>query len=375
MAGWKVLLSPPEVGPVERELLLETFDSGWIAPAGPDLAAFESELASYTGAADVVALSSGTAALHLALQVLGVGPGDDVLMPTLTFAASAFAATYLGARPCFLDVDTTWQLDAALLEDELAGRAREARLPAAVVAVDLYGSVAAMDDIAAICGRFEVPLVEDAAEAIGARLGGISAGRFGTVGILSFNGNKMLTTGGGGALLSDDAALVERCRFLSTQARLPGLFYEHAEVGYNYRLGSLNAAVGRGQLRTLDARIAERARVRATYEARLFQLGGIHFQPSPATCTPNHWLTTVAIDAAVFGAGSPGVIDALHAEQIEARPGFKPMHRQPVFADAPMRNTGRADRLLAECVSLPSSAFLTESDIAWICDVVAGARH
>ena len=262
--SWKILLSPPEVGDDERDLLLAAFDSNWVAPAGPDIDAFEAELAALTGAPAVAALSSGTAGLHLALMAVGVGPGDDVLVNTLTFGASAFAITYLGARPCFVDCDPdTWHLDADLLDEELTRRDRAGERPAAVVSVDLYGSVSDGERIAAVCDAHDVPLVQDAAEAIGAFRDGVHAGRQGRVAVLSFNGNKMVTTGGGGAIMSDDASIVSRARYLSTQARQPVPWYEHEDVGFNYRMGNLNAAVGRGQLRTLarpDRRAPARAR-------------------------------------------------------------------------------------------------------------------
>ncbi|HEY4334124.1 MAG TPA: aminotransferase class I/II-fold pyridoxal phosphate-dependent enzyme, partial [Ilumatobacteraceae bacterium] len=282
---WKIWLSPPEVGPIERELLISAFDSNWVAPAGPDLEAFETELAELTGAASVAALSSGSAGLHLALLAVGVQAGDDVLVSTLTFGASAFAVTYVGARPCFVDCEPdTWHIDPELLHEELSRRAASGALPAAVISVDLYGSVADGERLVEVCAEFDVPLVEDAAEAIGARRAGRAAGRFGRVAVLSFNGNKIVTTGGGGALMSDDAAIVKRARHLSTQARNPVPWYEHDEVGYNYRMGNLNAAVGRGQLRTLGDRIAGRKRVREDYERHLGNVAGISFQGIPEGC-------------------------------------------------------------------------------------------
>jgi dTDP-4-amino-4,6-dideoxygalactose transaminase len=374
---WKIWLSPPEVGPDERELLLAAFDSGWIAPAGPDLEAFETELAALTGARAVAALSSGTAGLHLALLAVGVQPGDDVLVSTLTFGASAFAVTYIGAQPCFVDSEPdSWHLDPDLLADELAARAAAGRLPAAVVLVDLYGSVADGVRVAEICAEYDVALVEDAAEAIGARRGGVPAGRFGRVAVLSFNGNKMVTTGGGGAIMSDDEALVNRARHLATQARRPVPWYEHDEVGFNYRLGNLSAAVGRGQLRTLPGRIADRRRVREAYEHHLGALGGVRFQGIPAGCEPNHWLTTVELDADHFGATTSEVLDALRSAGIEARHGFMPMHLQPVFAGAPVVGGGGVtSRHFETSISLPSSSRLTDDDVGWICDVIASTSR
>lgn len=372
---FRILLSPPEVGAVERELLLAAFDSNWVAPAGPDIDAFEAELAELTGATAVAALSSGTAALHLAMLAVGVGQGDDVLVSSLTFGASAFAVTYVGARPCFVDCEPdTWHLDVDLLADELERRAGDGRLPAAVVAVDLYGSVADGARIAELCATYEVPFVGDAAEALGAYRGGVHAGRHAALSVLSFNGNKMVTTGGGGALVSDDASVVDRARYLSTQARQPVPWYEHADVGFNYRMGNLNAAVGRGQLRTLPTRIANRARVRATYERLLGELPGVSFQHVPDDVRPNHWLTTAAFDPDEFGVSTADVLGALRSAGIEARHGFKPMHLQPVFGGYPVVGGAVSAELFRTTINLPSGSRLTEDDVTWICDVIASTR-
>lgn len=372
MPPMRVLLSPPEVSDVERQMLLDAFDSGWIAPAGPDLDAFEAELADFTGAAAVAGLSSGSAGLHLALLAVGVEPGDDVLVSTLTFGASAFAVTYVGARPCFVDCEPlTWHLDPGLLHEELSRRASDGRLPAAVVSVDLYGAVADNRAIAAACDEFGVPLVEDAAEALGAYRDGVHAGRAGRIGVLSFNGNKIVTTGGGGAVMSDDPAVVQRVRHRATQARRPVPWYEHDEIGFNYRMGNLNAAVGRGQLRTLPDRITQRRRVRRGYEHHLADLPGVSFQQPGEGCEPNHWLTTVRLDPEVFGASPSQVVAALRDEGIEARHGFKPMHQQPVFADAPVVGGPVSDDLFATTVSLPSGSRLSDEQVEWISGVVA----
>jgi len=373
---WKIYLSPPEMSGVERERMLQAFDSGWIAPAGPDLDAFEVELCALSGAAAAVGLSSGTAALHLALEVVGVSRGDDVVMSDLTFAASAFAATYLGARPCFVDGDPlTWQIDPDLLAEELAQRAAAGRLPAAVVSVDLYGSVADGTRLAAVCAEYGVPLVEDAAEAVGASRDGVAAGRFGRVGIYSFNGNKIATTGGGGAIITDDVALAARVRHLSTQARAAVPHYEHREIGHNYRMGNINAAIGRGQLHTLAERIEGRRRVYQHYLRTLGDLPGVRFQAVPEGCVPNHWLTTVELDPHEFGATPADVLAALRAERIEARPGFMPMHMQPVFADAPVVGGAVSAGHFARSVSLPSSGRLTSDEVQTITDIVASVRR
>jgi dTDP-4-amino-4,6-dideoxygalactose transaminase len=370
-----VLLSAPEVGEDERALLMAAFDSNWVAPAGPDIDAFEAELGELTGAAEVAALSSGTAALHLALMAVGVEPGDDVLAPTLTFGATAFAVTYLGARPCFVDCESeTWHMDADLLDEELTRRTRVGERPAAVVSVDLYGSVADGVRMAEVCTAHEVPLVQDAAESLGATRGGVHAGRQGQVAILSFNGNKMVTTGGGGAIMSDDAAVVQRARYLSTQARQPVPWYEHEDIGFNYRMGNLNAAVGRGQLRTLPRRIDRRRRVREGYERNLTGAGAT-FQGIPDDCSPNHWLSTVYFDPQRFATDPSDIIEALRAERIEARYSFKPMHMQPVFDDHPVVRGGVAEDLFARSLSLPSGSGLTDDDIGWISDVILSTRH
>ncbi len=371
----RILLSPPDVGQIERELLLEAFDSGWVVPAGPQLAAFEAELAEATGRAGAVVLSSGTAALHLALLGVGVGAGDDVLVSDLTFGASAFAVTYVGARPCFVDAEPHgWQIDVDLLGDELRRRAANGTLPAAVIAVDLYGWMSDGTTISGLCEQYGVPLIEDAAEALGARRDGRLGGGFGALATLSFNGNKLVTTGGGGALVGDDLALLDRARYLSTQARQPVPWYEHTEVGFNYRMGSLNAAVGRGQLRTLHERIAARRAIHAAYVAGLAGRPGVQFQTAAGDHQPNHWLTTVQ-----FGAGEPAgqaastadrVVGALNGVGIEARHGFKPMHLQPVFAGAPFVGPDVSGRLFATSVSLPTGRHLDHGDVARICQIV-----
>ena len=371
----RILLSPPEVGDEERELLLAAFDSGWVAPAGPDIDAFEAELRELTGAPAIAALSSGTAALHLALMAVGVERGDDVLLSTLTFGASAFAVTYLGARPCFVDCDEReWHIDVELLAETLADRAAAGQLPAAVIAVDLYGSVCDGAAIARICAEYEVPYIADAAESVGASRDGRHAGREAAVTVLSFNGNKIVTTGGGGAIMSDDLAVVGRAKYLATQARQSVPWYEHNDIGFNYRMGNLNAAVGRGQLRTLPERIERRTQVRRRYEATLGALPGVSFQEAAPTCRPNHWLTTVRFDPEVFGASTTEIHAALRSHGIEARHGFKPMHLQPVFEGLPVSRGAIATDLFETTLSLPSGARLTDSDVDGICEVIASTR-
>lgn len=359
----RIYLSPPDVGPTERELLLDAFDSNWIAPLGPHVEAFEAEVAAFVGDSDAVALASGTAGLHLALALVGVGVGDDVLMPSFTFAATAFAAVYLGARPCFLDSETrTWNLDPGLLEEELTVRARSGRLPRAVVTVDLYGQCADHDPISAVCGRFGVPVVEDAAEAIGATYRGRAAGTLGDLGVFSFNGNKIITTSGGGMLLARDPEHVRQARFLSQQARDPALHYEHSTVGYSYRMSNLLAALGRGQLRGLPGKIARRRDIGARYQEALAGLPGVAFLPVAADGEPNHWLTVVTLDGTA-GTDPVGLCTHLAALDIEARPTWKPLHLQPVFASAPMRGGAVCEAAFREGCCLPSGSGMTDADV------------
>lgn len=371
----RVYLSPPDVGTTERELLLAAFDANWIAPAGPDLAAFETELADFVGAdqpaTHVAALSSGTAALHLALVMLGVGPGDDVIVPSLTFVATASAVAYTGARPCFIDSDEmTWNLDPDLLAEALDEAAAAGRLPAAVISVDLYGQCANYERIESICATYDVALIEDAAEALGASRRGRMAGTFGRLAALSFNGNKIMTTSGGGALLSSDETLVDRARYLATQARQPALHYEHTEVGYNYRLSNLLAALGRGQLMHLPERIERRRSINARYRAGLGELPGVGFLPVDPAGVPNHWLTVITVDENRFGSGPASIIAALEAADIEARPAWKPMHLQPLYRDAPMSGGAVAERVFATGVCLPSGSALSPTDQERVIEII-----
>jgi len=359
----RLYLSPPDVGPTERALLLDAFDSNWIAPLGPHVDAFEAELAAFVGTSTAVALTSGTAGLHLAYRLVGVRPGDDVIVPSLTFAATAFAAVHLGARPCFLDSEAaTWNLDPDLLAEELAARARAGRLPAAVVAVDLYGQCADYDRIVATCRDHDVPLVEDAAEALGATYRGGAAGTFADVGIFSFNGNKIITTSGGGMLIARDPALVDRARFLAAQARDPALHYEHSEIGYAYKMSNLLAALGRGQLQGLPGKIARRREIFGRYAGAFAAIDGITPMPISAAGEPNYWLSVFTVDPGL--SVTPATLCAhLETYDIEARPAWKPLHLQPVFADAPMRGGAVAEAVFRDGVCLPSGSAMTDADV------------
>jgi len=371
MTEARIYLSPPDVGDVERKLLLEAFDSNWVAPVGPDLDAFEAQVADLVGVRHAVALSSGTAALHLALIAAGVQPGDTVLVPSFTFAATANAVIYLGAHPVFLDSTAeSWNVDPALVAAELHRRAGLSRLPSAVITVDMYGQCADYDPLLEACNRYGVALIEDAAEALGASYRGRAAGSFGLAGVLSFNGNKIITTGGGGMLVTDDDRVASRTRYLATQARDPVPHYEHREVGYNYRLSNLLAAVGRGQVQRLDDLIAARAETSRCYRAALADLPGLDFLPIADYGTPNWWLTCLLVDAATFGAGRDEIIAALAGENIEARPTWKPMHLQPVFQGYPMCGGGVSAGLFERGLCLPSGSALSEHDRRRVIDTI-----
>ena len=367
----RVYLSPPDVGDEERRLLLEALDSGWIAPLGPHVDMFEEELAQRIGVPHAVALSSGTAALHLALLLVGVGPGDDVLVPTFTFVATANAATYIGARPVLVDCDAdTWQMAPDLVAQDLEDRARRGSLPSAVVTVDLYGQTADYGRLVPVCEEYGVPLVEDAAEALGATHRGAAAGSFGSAGVFSFNGNKIITTSGGGMLVSRDKVLVERARHLATQAREPEAHYEHIDLGFNYRLSNLLAALGVAQLRGLDRRIERRRTVNEAYRSALDAIPGITFMPRAGYGEPNYWLTCILVDAGEFGATPEQIRQELEAQDIEARPTWKPLHLQPLFAETPMVGGDVAARIFERGLCLPSGSTLSDSDLGRVVGVI-----
>jgi dTDP-4-amino-4,6-dideoxygalactose transaminase len=367
----RIWLSPPDVGADERRMLLDAFDSNWVAPVGPDIEAFEREVAAVTGVGHAAAVSSGTAALHLVLRLCGIGPGDEVLVPTLTFVATANAVTYTGATPVFVDADAvTWCVDPLLLADELDRRARTGSLPAAVITVDLYGQCADYEPIVAACERHGVVLIEDAAEGLGATYRGQPAGSFGRAAILSFNGNKIITTGGGGMLVSNDANLVAQARHLATQARDPAPHYEHSVIGYNYRMGNLSAALGRGQLLHLEHKVARRRAIAAAYRNAFADVDGIEVMADALYGTPTNWLSVVRLDQATFGVGPTEIREHLDTLNIEARPAWKPMHLQPVFADAPTVGGHNASMLFATGLCLPSGSRLSDTDVQRVVDGV-----
>ena len=358
----RIYLSPPHVFGAEQSLVADAFESNWIAPLGPHVDAFEKEFEGVVDVPHAVALSSGTAALHLAMELLGVGARDHVICSSLTFSASANPIRYQGATPVFVDSDKTWTMDANLLEDALKSGDAAGRRAKAVIAVDLYGQCADYQPILELCGRYGVPLVEDAAEALGATYKGRPSGGFGRLGVFSFNGNKIITTSGGGMLVSHEKALVDRARFLATQARDPAPHYEHSCIGYNYRLSNVLAAIGRGQLKTLAQRVAMRRRIFERYVEGLGDLPGVEFMPEAPYGRPTRWLTCLTISPEVCGADRESVRLALEAENIEGRPVWKPMHMQPVFAGTRVFGGAVSERLFRDGLCLPSGSSLSPDE-------------
>ena len=370
----RIYLSPPHMSGLEEAFVAEAFASNWIAPLGPQVDAFEEEFAQVVGAPHALALSSGTAALHLALKLVGVGPGDDVLVSSFTFCASANPIVYLGGFPCFMDSEReSWNMDPAELERELAFREDIGSLPKAVVLVHLYGQTADLDRICDLCARYGVPLIEDAAEALGATYRGRPPGTRGIAGVFSFNGNKIITTSGGGMLVSPDEGLIQAARKLATQARDPAPHYQHSEIGYNYRMSNLLAAVGRGQLQVLEERVEARRRNFEFYARALGDLPGIQFMPEAPWGRHSRWLTCLTIDPREFGTTREDVRLALEREDIEARPVWKPLHMQPVFAGCTFVGDEVAQEIFEDGLCLPSGSNLSESDLERIVSVVRRA--
>lgn len=371
MPSSRIYLSTPHMGDMETRYVADAFQSNWVAPLGPHVDAFESEFCETVGSHRALALSSGTAALHLALQLEGVGPGDEVLVSDLTFIASANPVRYLGGHPVFIGSErSSWNMDPELLEDALRDRARRGVRPAAVVVVHLYGQSADMDAILAVCARYEVPVVEDAAEALGASYKGRTPGTLGRSGIYSFNGNKIITTSGGGMLVSEDECLIAHARKLAAQARENAPHYEHTEVGYNYRMSNVLAAIGRGQLKVLEDRVLARRRNFDFYAEALGDLPGIEFMPEAPWGRHSRWLTCITVEPREAGVSRERLRLALEAENIEARPVWKPMHLQPVFADCEVYGREVAADLFERGLCLPSGSSLVEADLERVVSVI-----
>ena len=362
----RIYLSPPHLGDAERNFVADAFDSNWIAPLGPNVDGFERDLQNYTGAAHAAALSSGTAALHLALILLGVEAGDEVVCSSFTFSASANPILYQGATPVFIGSEAdTWNLDPDALAAALEDRQAKGKLPKAVIAVHLYGMPAKMREITAVCERYGVPIIEDAAEALGSTYHGQAMGTFGALGILSFNGNKIITTSGGGALLSNNAEWIRQARFLATQARDPAPHYQHSHVGYNYRLSNVSAGIGRGQMQVLDDRVAARRANQARYKDFFASYDGISLLSEPGGMFSNRWLVTILVDPAKTGGVTREDLRlALDADNIEARPLWKPLHLQPIFEQYPYYGDGLAEQLFDQGLCLPSGSSLSDDEFA-----------
>ncbi len=357
----KIYLSPPDVGPLEEQYALLAIRSGWVAPLGPEVDAFEAEVARRVGTAHAVGTNSGTAALHLGLLALGAGPNQVVVVPTLTFAATANAVVYTGARPYFVDCDpSTGNIDVDLLDEVLTRLRRDGRQVAAVMPVDMFGRCADYERILPVCAAAGVPILEDAAEALGASRAGRAAGSFGTAGIFSFNGNKIITTSGGGMLLTDDDTIAHRVRHLATQARRPVAHYEHTDIGYNYRLSNILAAIGRAQLRRLDTMIDRRRDLRENYAKTFAAIPGVRLlgEGDPGD---NCWLTVIVVDPDKAGWAVGDLATHLAEQHIETRPVWMPMHLQPIHAGVEAAVTGAAERLFSTGLALPSGSAMTET--------------
>lgn len=370
----RLYLSPPDIGPEEINAVTRALESGWVAPLGPEVDAFEREIAAFAQTAHAVALSSGTAALHLGLMAIGVKAGDEVIVPTMTFGATAFSVTYLGAQPVFMDIEEeSWNLHPDLLEQELADRARSGRLPAAVISVDLFGTPCNYELIVDITTEFGVPLLCDAAESLGAMFEGRPVGGFGRASVFSFNGNKIMTTSGGGMLVTNDKDFADRIRYWSTQSRESLPWYEHRDIGFNYRMSNVLAALGRAQLSRLPTMIARRHAAREQYRERLGQIPGVQVMGDPRWGQSNAWLTCIRFDSKIHPGAASAVRTDLDANNIEGRPVWKPMHQQPVFSGADSVLIGMADRIFDEGLCLPSGSAMSHHDVLQVCDIVESA--
>jgi pyridoxal phosphate-dependent aminotransferase EpsN len=363
----RIFLSSPHMSGNEQKYINEAFETNWIAPLGPNVDAFEKEIAAYTGVNEAAAVSSGTAAIHLALSLLGVEKDDTVFCSTLTFIASANPILYLGAEPVFIDSEPeTWNMSPQALEKAFREAALNGKLPKAVIVVNLYGQSAKMDELTSLCDQYEVPMIEDAAESLGSSYKRKQSGSFGRFGIFSFNGNKIITTSGGGMLVSNDAAAIHKARFLATQARDPAPHYQHSKVGYNYRMSNVLAGIGRAQLEVLEERVEARRAIFERYQLELSEIPGIQFMPEIKDTFSNRWLTAMTIDEKEAGISVPQLITYLAAENIEARPVWKPLHMQPLFKDnmyfAHNEKESVSERLFSNGICLPSGSNMEELD-------------
>ena len=371
----RIFLSVPHMGGNEEGYIHQAFTSNWLSTVGPNIKAFEDEFEAKVGL-PAVALSSGTAAIHLGLKLLGIEDGDEVFCPTLTFVATANPIRYLGAKPIFLDSDrATWNIDPQILGEAMRERASRNSLPKAVIVVHLFGQCTDMDPILDECKRYNVPVMEDAAEGLGATYKGRPAGTLGDVAAFSFNGNKIITTTGGGMLVAQNRTWVEKARFWSTQARDPGIAYEHSEIGYNYRISNVLAGIGRGQLEILDLRVKQRRAVAFRYRDAFADLPGILLMPQASYGLHTNWLSSFLIDEEQFGCSRDSLIRALDAANIESRPVWKPMHLQPLFAHCERYGGEVSEDLFRRGICLPSSSSLSEADQLYVINEVRKAAR
>ncbi|UPL49764.1 DegT/DnrJ/EryC1/StrS family aminotransferase [Hymenobacter sublimis] len=361
----RLFLSPPHLGRHELNYLHKAIEDNWVAPAGPNLDGFERDICEFTGAQHCVALTSGTAAIHLGLRLLGVGPGDEVLCPSFTFVATANPILYLGATPVFIDSEAeTWNICPQRLREALEELRRQNRRPKALILVHLYGMPARLREVLAIAAEFEVPVLEDAAEALGSRYEGQPLGTFGQVGVFSFNGNKILTTSGGGALVTNTSDWARKTRFWATQAKDVAPYYQHSELGYNYRLSNLLAGIGRGQMELLEDRVKKRREIFAWYQKHLANIPGLRFGPTePAGGRSNRWLTTLLLDPEETSVTPEQLRLHLETHNIESRPLWKPLHQQPLFAATPVFGGSISADLFARGLCLPSGTAMIDADL------------
>jgi dTDP-4-amino-4,6-dideoxygalactose transaminase len=370
----RIWLSSPHMGGKEQKYVQDAFNTNWIAPLGPNVDGFENDICNYVNVKASLALSSGTAGLHIGLKLLGAGPGDEVICQTMTFSASANPIRYVGADPVFVDSEPdSWNMDPDLMEEAIKDRLAKGKKIKAIIPVHLYGMPADMERICRIADKYEIPILEDAAEAVGSRIKGRFCGSYGKLGVLSFNGNKIITTSGGGALLSDDIAMIQKALYLSTQARDNVSHYQHSEIGYNYRMSNILAGIGRGQIQVLEQRVGERRKNFDFYRSLFKDINGIEFQEEPLGRYSNRWLTTITVDPDQCGGISSEIIrEALEKKNIEARPLWKPMHLQPVFKGCPYYGNGVSESLFEKGLCLPSGTNMDQEDLARIEGVIAG---
>lgn len=369
----RLFLSPPHMSGKELRYIEEAFDSNYVAPVGPMIDAFERDFSAYTGLPYCVALSSGTAAIHLALRYLGVGSGDTVFASDLTFIGSIAPILYQNATPTFIDADKdSWCMDPNLLEEALKRAASNNQLPKVVLPTDLYGQSCDIDAIRSLCDRYEIPLVIDAAESVGTHYKGKHAGNGTRCAAFSFNGNKIITSSGGGMLASDDKALIDHARFLSQQARDPAPHYEHTTYGYNYRMSNIVAAIGRAQLEVIEERVARRRAIATRYEAALTKLPGLRFMPEMAYGRHTRWLSVILIDPQTFGRSREDIRLALEKENIESRPVWKPMHLQPLFKETPVIGGKVSAHFFEDGLCLPSGSSMSDAEVD---EVIAHLQH